>query len=298
VQLLSCTPFADARETLASLLDPAAPVAVQQAAVRALSDYAEPEVAVLLLAPWRQYAPEVRQEALQALLAREERTVALLAAVAKGEASAAQLDPTRRELLVKHRNETIRQQAVKLFGNQAPNPRSAVLAEYRSALQLKSDPAAGARVFERTCMACHQIGTKGHAIGPNLASSSARDPEALLTHILDPNQYVLPNYIQYLVTDRKGRVYTGILTGQTATSLTLSRDNGQSDTILRKDVEELTSTGKSLMPEGVEKDISKQEMADLLAYLMETVIKSGSPADAYRVRDFGTLPGLIEPEKK
>jgi putative heme-binding domain-containing protein len=127
--------------------------------------------------------------------------------------------------------------------------------------------------------------------------SPARDPESLLTHILDPNLYVLPNYVQYVVTDKKGRTYTGLIASQTATSITLKRENDATDTILRSEIEEMTSTGRSLMPEGLEKSISKQEMADLLAFLAAQVGKYGPAADANRERDFGTLPGLVEPGK-
>lgn len=294
IQLLSCGPFVSTRETLMSLLEPRHPQAVQLAAVRALSDYSEPDIAELLLRSWRQYAPDVRSEALRALLAREDRTVALFESAERGEASVAEIDSTRRELLLKHRNEKLRSFAAQLFGTQAPSPRASILADYRPALRLASDVSKGQSLFNAHCSACHQLNGKGFAIGPNLASSPVRDPEALLTHILDPNQYVLPNYIQYTAVDKHGRIFTGLIAAQTATSITLRREKDSTDTILRADLDELTSTGKSLMPEGLEKNISQQDMADLLAYLTQAVREPGDPN---RQRDFGTLPGLIEPGK-
>ncbi len=54
---------------------------------------------------------------------------------------------------------------------------------------------------------------------------------------------------------------------KTATSITLLRAEGQTETILRGDIEAIGGTGRSLMPEGLEKRISKVEMADLLALL-------------------------------
>src|SRR5262249_21779496 len=159
-------------------------------------------------------------------------------------------------------------------------------------LRLPADRSRGELVFERNCAVCHQLGTKGHAVGPSLASSSQREPEALLTHILDPNLYVMPNYVQYLVVDKKGRTFTGIIASQTATSITLKRDKDANDTILRGDIEEMVSTGKSLMPEGLEKQITKHEMADLIAYLVEAAARSGVGSSPNRERDFGTLPGL------
>jgi hypothetical protein len=69
------------------------------------------------------------------------------------------------------------------------------------------------------------------------------------------------------------------------------------ETILRSDIEELSSTGKSLMPEGLEKEISPQEMAHLVAFLQQAA--AAEPAgNPNRERDFGTLPGLIEPPKR
>ena len=79
---------------------------------------------------------------------------------------------------------------------------------------------------------------------------------------------VLPEYINYVVTTKDGRTFTGMIAAETATSLTLRRAEGQSDTVFRANVDELQSTGLSLMPEGLEKQVSKQEMADLIAYLM------------------------------
>ena len=80
-------------------------------------------------------------------------------------------------------------------------------------------------MFLRECSICHQIGRVGHAIGPSLAATSnAREPEALLTHILDPNFYIPPQYVQYVAVDRNGRTYTGILADQTSTSITLKRE--------------------------------------------------------------------------
>ena len=64
-----------------------------------------------------------------------------------------------------------------------------------------------------------------------------------------------------------GRILTGMITAETANSLTLRRADGTSETVLRIDIEELRSTGLSFMPEGLEKQIDVPAMADLLAYL-------------------------------
>src|SRR5439155_14230349 len=106
-RILGQFPLANAREPLTALLEPQQPPAVQTAAVRALAEYADSEVTPLLLASWQHYPPEVRQEVVQALLGREQRTLAFLQAADQGAASVATLDPTRRGLLLQHRNEAI-----------------------------------------------------------------------------------------------------------------------------------------------------------------------------------------------
>ena len=119
-------------------------------------------------------------------------------------------------------------------------------------------------------------------MGPNLALTKHRRPEELLLHILDPNREVQPAYIQYAVIDRAGAVYAGLLAADTASSITLRRDKNIEQTILKSDIEELASSDKSLMPEGFEKTIPLQEMADLLTFLKELHY------------DIGTQPGRRE----
>jgi putative heme-binding domain-containing protein len=108
----------------------------------------------------------------------------------------------------------------------------------------------------------------GHEIGPNLATLQTRGADTILLNVLDPNREVNPQYVNYLVTTRDGRTFTGMIAAETATSVTLKRGDDQSDTILRIDIEQMRSTGLSLMPEGLEQQIDRQGMADLLAYLM------------------------------
>ncbi len=101
-----------------------------------------------------------------------------------------------------------------------------------------------------------------------------------------------------MAVDRRGRTISGVISAETATSITLTRDKDSSETILRSDLREITSTGLSLMPEGLEKKIDHQEMADLLAYLRDALPEPAVAEGPERTRDFGTLPGLVEPERK
>jgi putative heme-binding domain-containing protein len=116
-------------------------------------------------------------------------------------------------------------------------------------------------------MTCHRLGKEGHDLAPNLATVKHRSPEEILLHVLDPNREVPPQYLNYTVTLETGRVLTGIVAAETDASVTLRRGDSSQDTILRKDIEAIESTGMSIMPEGFERQIGQQEMADLIALL-------------------------------
>jgi putative membrane-bound dehydrogenase-like protein len=293
IRTLSCFGKDFSAATLRELLSPANTEWIQSTAVETLSQYDGDETAQALLERWKEYTPNVRTEVVRALLSREPWTLAYLRLLKADPSSVALLQPLQRTRLLAHKNADIRALAKAVLGSQAASPRSAVITDYKSCLRLKGDAATGRKIFERECSTCHQIGQSGHAIGPSIAASSnAREPEALLTHILDPNFYIPPQFVQYVAVDRNGRTYTGILTDQTSTSITLKREKDATDTLLRSNLEELSSTGKSLMPEGLEKKVSKRDMADLIAYL-QTVQASVPPAP--QPLDIGTRPGLMEP---
>lgn len=295
IDLASVAARETARELFLELVRLDQPEPVQIAAVRALADDPDSIVTREFLNRFRSLTPDVRRAVLEALLQREDRTLALLEAAGREEISLSDVDSARRDLLLKHKNAVIRDLATRVFADSATGERKDVLARYQAALSLPAKAPDGLAVFEKTCANCHQLAGKGFAVGPNLASSPSRDGSVLLTHILDPSQYVLPNYLQYVVVDKQGRSYTGMLAAQTATSVTLKKEKDESVTILRRDIDEMASTGKSLMPEGLEKDITVPEMANLIAFLKEAA--AATAPDSRAERDFGTLPGLIEPSR-
>jgi putative heme-binding domain-containing protein len=287
---------------LANLIEPRQPLTVQVAAVQALGESHQADVAALLLGRLRGFEPSVRAAAVRTLLARGEWTKALLqAASGQGPSgiSAHLIDPADRAPLLKHHDPDLARLAQANFGQAATQSRAQVITDYGAALKTKGDAGRGAKVFERECKACHKVGERGFALGPDLTSSPSADAAALLANILDPNANVQPNYVQYLVQDRAGRSYSGIIAAETATSLTLRRGDGAEDIILRTGISEMTSSGLSLMPEGLEKTISKPEMADLIAFLQGAHRGGDQEAGAgprSRPLDIGTLPGLIEPD--
>jgi putative heme-binding domain-containing protein len=101
-----------------------------------------------------------------------------------------------------------------------------------------------------------------------LAAMRNRGKDALLLNILLPNAEVNPQYVNYVLVTKDGRTLNGMIAEESAGAITLLRAENAKDQILRIDIDTLRSTGQSLMPEGVERDIDVQGMADLLAFIM------------------------------
>lgn len=268
VQLLGCEEFERVKSILPPLLEARQPQELQIAVIQTLASYPSPQVAGLLLAAWRSLTPAVRGEAVEALLARKERLHPLLDAIEARTVAVDQVPATRRTLLLRHADAKIQDRARQLFGQDAPSPRKEVLTRYRAALGLAGDRQRGELTYKRECATCHRLGEQGHEVGPNLNTIRHRSADELLVDLLDPNRQVSPNYQEYIVTLADGRATTGIITAETATSITLRRPENVQETILRRNIDEITSTARSLMPEGLEQKLTPQDVADLLAFLL------------------------------
>jgi putative heme-binding domain-containing protein len=258
---------ADDVKRLAGLLAPARPAAVQTAAVAALARTRDESVPPALVSAWSGASPGLRARILDALLARPAWHPHLLEAVEKGTIPVGQIDAARRERLTAHPDSAVRGRAAKLFAGGASGDRQKVIDDYTAALALTGDRARGKAMFAKSCSACHVLDGVGSAVGPDLAALANKTPLYLLTEILDPSRNLDSRYAAYQATLNDERTFTGVLAAESGTAITLRDQNGKDAVILRSDIDSLRGTAKSLMPEGLEKDIGKQEMADLIAYL-------------------------------
>ena len=272
---------------LGDILQPQNSATLQNAALAALGRIADDGVPTLLVASWRAHTPAMKSQVLEILLSRESWQQRLLKAVENNEIPAAQVDVARRQRLLNQKNVSIRQLAEKLFAESSNRDRQKVVQAYSELGTLTGDRLRGKAVFAKTCAVCHQLEGVGHVVGPDLAAVANKTRMYLLTEILDPNRNVDTRYVEYQAALKNGRLVNGIMAGETATSILLRGQEGKEQNILRSDIDALSSSGKSLMPEGLEKELPKEAMADLLAYLSGT---SNPP------REFaGNKPVIITP---
>ncbi len=240
---------------------------VRLAALNALRRQGSLESWQKVLKQFRQQTPAVRQAILQGVFARRERIELLLDQVASGQIRLSELDASWVNRLLRYPQTEIRHRARQLLAAAVPEDRQKAFERYRAALKLNANPRRGKKLFEKHCSACHRIAGIGTQVGPDISDTRVKTPLQLLTDIVQPNRAIDANYISYTAITTDGRVLTGIIVEETPQAITLQQQGGKKITLLRSELEQLASNGVSLMPEGLERNMSLQDMADLISFL-------------------------------
>ena len=265
IRLLAGGPYDTAEPILREILTSPSPQDLQAAAAATASSFNEPPVAALLLAGWKGYGPETRLRVVAALLGRRDRVTTLLDAVDEGRIEPFAVDAVTRIKLTQYPDEAVQKRARTLFEAEMGD-RAEVVEDHREVLDLAASAERGKEAFERECAKCHARNAERGRIGPDLSGVNNRGKETLLSHILDPSAAIQVRYTNYVLMTKDGRVLDGLLVGETAGTVTL-RGELEDVTVLRNNVEELRASTVSLMPDGLEDALTKQELADVIAYL-------------------------------
>ncbi len=268
-----------ALDALGSLLDARQPAAVQLAALQALGQGNDPAVGGLVVSHWKAMSPGVRREATELLFSRRDRLEHLIGALESGRLAAAEIDSDRLKQLRTYKDAPLRARAIRIIDKAVvtSQDRKATLEAFQGALTLAGRPEQGHAVYLKVCATCHRLLGEGVEVGPDLATVAGRPADNLLLHILDPNREVVANYVNYNVATTDGRTISGIIAAESATALTLKHAQGVMDVVPRSQIEVIASTGLSLMPEGLEKGESPQDLADLIAFLKSVTATTGGP---------------------
>ncbi len=266
IALLSFDPSPSTSKLLIDLLAQPADLKVTQACLRAIRSRAGNEVAEGLIKAWPAASPSIKRELLELLLARAERVPVLLDAIDEGTILISEIDPDSKRRLLDLAPAERKEKATSQLGQASPD-RSAVIQAVQSKLPPQGDIAKGKEIFAKHCAGCHRSGDLGHRVGPDLAGMAAKSREQLLEDILDPNRQILPDYVAVSIVTNEGVTLTGLLAGETSTSITLRRAEGAIEEVARTQIEEFRGTGKSLMPEGFEQSIPPDQLAHLIAFL-------------------------------
>jgi putative heme-binding domain-containing protein len=111
------------------------------------------------------------------------------------------------------------------------------------------------------------VSGEGNVVGPDLTGIRNQPEDVLLLHIIVPEYEIMPTYACYNVETKDGRSLTGLLAVESAASITLRQALGHEEIIPRSNIATMSASSLSLMPDELEKTMTKQDMADLIGFL-------------------------------
>jgi putative membrane-bound dehydrogenase-like protein len=256
-----------AHETLfRKLIDPQQPEAVQAAAVRGLARVKGPAVGTYLIERWKSMTPAVRMDAADAMFLDPDRPGLLLEAIKAETVQPWSLAFRHKRQLLMSRDASLREAARSLLDEKAGD-REDVLKRYQAALERTGDAEKGRFVFEQVCAKCHKMNGLGQDVGPDLATIRNRPAQSILSDIIRPSASIAQNYESYVVDTSSGGMITGVMSAQTPTTITIRHEAGNQDVIRRADIKEMRVTSLSAMPADLDRQITIDQMADLLRFL-------------------------------
>ncbi len=253
---------------LKKLVTPSEPEPVQQAAAEALGRIEGDETGKFFLSKWRAMTTPVRWEAANAMVRDPAMARLLVAALQDGSVQTWTLAFRHRHRLIMYGDEEIRAAARQVLESNT-GEREQVLERYEEAAEKEGDVARGREVFKEVCGKCHTFEGEGIEVGPDLGTVRSQPKQIILTHVLIPNRAITQNYETYVVETASGATLDGVLGAQSSTSITLRREEGEEDVILRKDIQRMYVSQHSAMPNDLEKQVTVEQMTDLLTYLKD-----------------------------
>ncbi len=236
------------------------------AAVTLLKRFAATSTAPLIYELLPKVGPAVKRELVPILTGNATTALALFKRMEKGEFPTAWVDVETRWKYQRGAGE-MAVLAKKLFG-EASGDRAGVVTAYLEAAKTLGDAKRGEQVFASICIACHKHGAMGVDVGPPLSDVKVKPPEGLLSDILDPNRMFEARWSAYAIETKDGRALSGLIQSETSDSVVLAMMGGAKETISRSDIKEMKSLDRTLMPDGLEAAITKEQMSDLLAFLL------------------------------
>ena len=155
-----------------------------------------------MLQAWKNHSPALRQVMIDEMVRRKSLTMLFLKMGKENNELRSSIGLPRRQLLLTHDDEEIRDLAKEILGAHARSDRAEVLRRYAPTVNQIGDKLKGKALFLAHCSSCHRLDGAGKALGPDLAALGNRAPQTYLNGILDPNQGVSGNWIQFIAKTR------------------------------------------------------------------------------------------------
>jgi putative heme-binding domain-containing protein len=247
---------------------------VRGAAISALGAAKGEQVGSQLVALHESVSDDLRLVIQNVVAGRVAWASELVSAVEKGQIASERMSPVLVRKLRLLPNAELQKRVTRLWGNDAavnPEEVAAQLAQYETTIAAAiGNPYAGRKLFANQCGKCHVLFGQGGKIGPDLTAYKRDDLRGILTNVLQPSLEIREGFENYLVQTDDGRVLSGFIADQDAAVVVLRGIDGKNVVVSRETIEDMRAAPISLMPEGLLKDLTPEQVRDLFAYLRAT----------------------------
>jgi putative heme-binding domain-containing protein len=230
-----------------------------------------PRLADVLLAQYPRLAAELQPLAIDLVMQREPWARKLLNAVLDGKLPKTVLNANHLRKILESNDREALWAVEKAFGRvrEERNPeRERVVAEMTQYFgEHPGDAAAGQQVFKGFCAQCHTIHGEGHKVGPDITANGRASFEQLVSNVFDPSLVIGPAYQVVTVVTEDGRNLTGLVAEDNDQRIVLRLPGDAEEIIPRNNINYLRESKLSMMPEGIEHVLSRQQLVDLFTFL-------------------------------
>lgn len=245
---------------------------IRVAALVALQGYDTPEIATDVLAAINGFTSDRAKEAALTLIAsRPTWTHQLLDRIADETISPKAVPDVVVRKIHLHRDDAIRAAVEKHWGSIAGATTAEMEADidrYRAGIASAiGNPRVGKKLFTTNCGTCHQLFGEGGQAGPDLTSYQRQDVRGMVAHIVNPSLQIREGFENYLLLTDDGRAINGLMADSDRQVVVIRDAAGQTRTIPRDEILEMSAVPQSLMPQGLLKPLTDQQIRDLFAYL-------------------------------
>lgn len=259
--------------------------------LKAVEASAEPKAVSSVMVLYPKWTTDVRRRAVTVMLSRPSWARELLLAIDAGKFPKADVSLDQARAAVGLNDSAVTALVEKHFGKLTPataGEKQARIAWLNLVINRKGagDVAKGKALFTKHCAACHTLFGEGGKVGPDLTTADRKNRTFMLTHVVDPSGYIRPEYVAYQVNTLDGRALTGIVTEPAGESVTLVNvvDNVPQKTVVaKKDIDTMSASAVSLMPEKLLDTLTDAEVRDLFAYISADAPKDRPAGKKLRV---------------
>ncbi|HEX3314464.1 MAG TPA: PVC-type heme-binding CxxCH protein [Gemmataceae bacterium] len=248
-----------------------------------------PKVADVVLKQYPTMAADVQPKAIELLTQRSAWSKQLLGEIDAKKIPTSALNVNQVRKLLASKDAQLVKRVTSVWGTvrDGRNPeREKVVADMRALLKkTPGDVTHGQAIFKKICAQCHKLHGEGADVGPDITSNGRNDYEQLLSNVFDPSLVIGAGFRATRVVTTSGKIVDGLLAEDSPNRVVLKTQGGKLETIPRAEVDDMKTSKLSYMPEGLEKQMTPQEIADLFA-----VITLDRPAGDPRARKIPGAP--------